>query len=318
MILSQRWKAPISALLMASLLAACGAGSDSGNGSGNGNGNGNTTCETSNSIRAAAIADDGFDWINYRRTQIGLAALTRNDLINIAAQHHSEYQKFNHIISHDEISGKCGFTGTNLLERLKAVAYVFNPSLPYVYGEVISATSDSSGASMVEQLIAAIYHRFVMFEPMFKEIGTGAASTSTGYTYFTSDFTANNGYGQGIGLGQIANYPFADQTAVPTNFFSDNEEPDPVPDQNEVGYPISVHTNISGNLTVQSFTVRPRGGSDLPVRLLTGANDGPRTPASAAAIIPLSVLSAQTIHDVSFTGQVDGISVTRDWSFTTK
>jgi len=185
---------------------------------------------------------------------------------------------------------------------------------------VISATSNPSGFYQAEELITAIYHRFVMFEPVFKEIGTGAATTSASYTYFTADLTAVGGYGAGLGAGRIVNYPAANQSGVPVNFFSDSESPDPVPGRNEVGYPISVHADTvrSGvGVTVQSFTVAPRGGAALEVRLLSHAVDA-LTPETAAAIVPLAPLKSATVYDVSFSGVVAGVPVTRNWSFTTR
>ncbi|MDQ2989709.1 MAG: CAP domain-containing protein, partial [Pseudomonadota bacterium] len=170
----------------------------------------------------------------------------------------------------------------------------------------------------------AIYHRFVIFEPQFKEIGSGSATTSAGYTYFTTDFGARNGYGQGIGIGQVVVWPFNGQTAVTTNFFSDSEIPDPVPEKdsngksiNEVGYPISVHGDFSTVVVVQSFTVQPRGGSSLTTKLLQHSTDA-ETEQSAAAIIPMAPLKSATTYDVTFSGTVDGMAVTKSWSFTTK
>lgn len=262
------------------------------------------------------IATDGRNWINFRRSQVGMTVLSHNSVIDVAALGHSEYQRTNNTVTHEQTAGKPGFTGTTELDRLTAAGYTF-ANTNHAYGEVISATSNQTGAYMAEQLITAIYHRFVIFEPVFKEIGTGAATTSTGYSYFTADFTANNGYGPGLAPGTVAVWPFDGETQVPINFFSDYESPDPVPNLNEVGYPISVHANITSRVTVQSFTVRPRGGADLSVRLLARSVD-PETPASAAAIIPLSRLASGTVYDVSFSGTVDGTPVSRSWSFTTQ
>lgn len=262
------------------------------------------------------IATDGRNWINYRRNQIGMSILSHNTVIDIAAQGHSNYQLTNNTVTHVQTTGKPGFTGATELDRLTAAGYVFG-NASHAYGEVISATQSQNGAYMAEQLITAIYHRFVIFEPVFKEIGTGAASTSSGYSYFTADFTSNNGYGPGLAAGTVAVWPYNGQTQVPVNFFSDYESPDPVPDLNEVGYPISVHANITSTVTVQSFTVQPRGGSNLSVRLLTHATDT-ETVQSGAAIIPLAKLASGTIYDVSFTGAVDGVPVSRSWSFTTQ
>jgi hypothetical protein len=166
-------------------------------------------------------------------------------------------------------------------------------------------------------LIAAIYHRFVILEPVFKEMGTGAATSGSNYTYFTADFAASGGYGPGLGRGRIATYPGDGQVMVATTFLSDTESPDPVPNQNAVGYPVSVHTDITGSLTVSSFTIRPRNGAQMTTRLLSSATDS-HTKQHVAAIVPLTTLTANTTYDVSFTGTADGVAVSRNWSFTTK
>jgi uncharacterized protein YkwD len=308
--------AGLSAALLAAMLTACGGGGDGG---------------TSTTVNAAATpvtptalpgaptatgdtAADGFAWFNYRRSQVGLATLTRNALIDTAALGHSNYQRLNNTVSHDQVAGSPGFTGVTTGDRLLAAGYrIVNPS---AYGEVISAAGDRSGFFHAEELITAIYHRFLVFEPVFREMGVGATST-TNYTYFTTNFAASNGYGAGVARGSVAVYPVDGQAAVPVSFMSDTESPDPVPNQNEVGYPISVHANISSTLTVTSFTVKPRGGADLSVRLLATAVDT-HTPKAAAAIVPLARLNAGTTYDVSFRGTVDSVAVTRSWSFTTQ
>jgi uncharacterized protein YkwD len=265
------------------------------------------------------IPTDGLNWINFRRGQVGLAQLSHSTLIDKAAQGHSDYQKTNNTVTHDQTAGKPGFTGVGLADRLAAANYALTPNTGYAIGEVISATNNSSGFYMSEELITAIYHRFVIFEPRFKEIGTGAATTTAGYTYFTSDFGAINGLGAGLGRGVLVTWPYNNQTGVTTNFFSDYESPDPVPNQNEVGYPVSVHVDINTALLVTSFTIRPRGGADLPVRLLSQANDAEtKKAADAAAIIPLAVLKAATTYDVTFIGSADGVAVSKSWAFTTK
>lgn len=262
------------------------------------------------------IALDGLAWINFRRGQAGMSTLTRSSIIDIAAQGHSSYQSVNNMITHEQTLGNQGFTGATLSDRLAGAGYTFNTNSSRAYGEIIAATSNASGQYMAEELITAIYHRFVMFEPMFKEIGTGSAATSQGYTYFTVNFSANNGYGTGLPFGQVGVWPFNGQTRVPRNFFSDTELPDPVPDRNEVGYPISVHANIDATVRVTSFTVRPRGGANLQARLLTSASDT-RTGKSSAAIVPLSPLNFGTMYEVTFAGDVNGTAVNRTWSFTT-
>lgn len=266
------------------------------------------------SVGNAAI--DGRNWINYRRSQAGLLVLPQNALVAQAAQNHSDYQRINDVISHDEVAGKAGFTGAGLDARLAAAGFSLTTN-NFAYGEIISATTNPSGFFMAEELITAIYHRFVMFEPVFKEIGTGAATTARSYTYFTADLVANNGYGPGLGHGRVVVWPVSGQMGVTPNFFSNQEEPDPVAGIDEVGYPVSVHADISAVITVASFTMRARNGSDLPVKLLQHSTD-PQTPRSAAAIIALTRLNAATVYDVAFSGSVDGVPVSLNWAFTTK
>ncbi|HWJ94550.1 MAG TPA: CAP domain-containing protein, partial [Telluria sp.] len=63
------------------------------------------------------IAIDGRNWINYRRSQIGMAQLSPNATIDIAAKGHSEYQRINNTVTHTQTAGKQGFTGATLLDR---------------------------------------------------------------------------------------------------------------------------------------------------------------------------------------------------------
>lgn len=305
----------MAALALAAMLAGCGGGGDSGSSTAT-----TTPVATAPAAQPGAptatgdTATDGFAWFNYRRSQIGLSTLTRNALLDTAALGHSNYLRLNNTVSHEQERGKSGFTGVTIGDRLAAAGYQL--VRPSAYNEVISAAGERSGFFHAEELIAAIYHRFTVFEPVYREMGAGAAST-TNYTYFTTDFGASNGYGAGVARGSVAVYPADSQVAVPVNFMSDTEEPDPMPDQNEVGYPISVHANLSSVLTVTSFTVKPRGGADLPVRLLAAVVDA-HTPQSAAAIVPLARLGAGTTYDVSFRGTVDSVAVNRNWSFTTR
>jgi len=312
---------PAAMLLIAALLTGCGGGGDGGS---------NERAPTSSNIPAnppvqepgaptltGNTALDGYNWLNYRRAQVGLSVLARNSQVDTAALGHSNYLRLNNTVTHEQTVGAPGFTGVNLTNRLAAAGY----GLPggYAIGEVISATTDTSGFYQVEELITAIYHRFVMFEPVFKEVGTGATTVPNGYTYFTADLTASNGLGAGIGAGRLVNYPINNQTNVPINFFTDTESPDPVPNQNEVGYPISVHADSGRGavVVVRSFTITPRGGSALNTLLLSSATDS-RTTASAAAIIPLAPLRRGTVYDVSFDGTVGGVAAPRTWSFTTR
>ncbi len=320
-------RSTLLALLTALALAACGGGggddsrpapaaqtstlTDQGSPATAGAGTTQATGDT---------AADGINMFNLRRQQAGLRTLARAPMADVAAQAHSEYQKRHDVITHEQTPGTEGFTGVTVGDRLSAAGYQFRSA--YAYGEVLSATSDPSGINAAEDLIAAIYHRFVILDPVFLQVGAGAATVRNGATYFTTNFVADR-LDAGLGPGKLVVYPFDGQQGVSRNFFSDHEVPDPVPTQNEVGYPVSVHADITSTVEVQSFTIRPRGGSPLQVQLMqnrttAAAPADPNTPPSAAAIVPIAPLAPVSTYDVQFTGRVDGVSVNKEWSFTTQ
>ena len=312
---SLRWKHWIPALLSAALLSACGGGDSDGNTSlSTSTAAGQLVQEPGAPALSNNIATDGFNWFNYRRSQIGLSPLVRNGLIDSAAQGHSNYLNLNNTVAHEQVQGKPGFTGVTLGNRLAKAGYV----VTLLQGEVIAGASNTSGFYLAEELVTAIYHRFVIFEPLFREGGAGAAVSGAGYAYFTTDLASNRNYGAGLAATQIVTYPFDRQQKVAVSFSSDNEEPDPVPNQDVVGYPISVHANYGTPVSVTAFSVRQRGaGTDLAVRQLTSGSDA-HTPVSAASIIPLAPLAGNTTYDVSFIGKVNGADVTYNWSFSTR
>lgn len=259
-------------------------------------------------------ATDSLNWINYRRHQAGLSPLTRNLRLDRAAMGQSSYLKANSLVSHVQTVGKPGFTGATLTDRLAASGYGF-ANTGHAYGEVIAATGSNSGFNAADELVAAIYHRFVVLEPMSKQAGVAAISGRS-ETYFTADTTAD-GLDQGLGVGHFITYPASAQADVPILFHNDGEKPEPVPGRHDVGFPVSVHADLLSSLQVQRFLLRPKGGTALPVQLLTSSLD-PNTPTSAAAIIPLEVLQPETTYEVQFVGRVDGVQVARNWQFTTQ
>lgn len=286
------------------------------------------------------MATDGFNLFNVQRQRMGLASIARSPAIDIAAQGHSDYLAINKNddITHDEDPSKNGFKGVEGCpdplrdtpipaseSRMYKDGYKLNS--PYACGEVISRTPNASGTAAAEALITAIYHRFVIFEPMFRDAGVGATSVTNGYTYFTTDFgrigDVDPSVSPGLAPGKVAVFPYNNQQQVPISFNHGSEEPDPFPKDQfpeigvTVGYPISVHANITSAIGVTTFTVS-QNGTALPARRLSSTTDPKNTTKSAAAIIPYAPLSQATTYDVRFIGQVDNLPVDRTWSFTTK
>ncbi|HZV66945.1 MAG TPA: CAP domain-containing protein, partial [Telluria sp.] len=124
MITHQRWRLVLAGLAAAWSLLACGGG-----GSGSAPVVSQPTSILPQEPGAPAsvnnISADGLNWINYRRGQIGMPVLAPNAVIAKAAQGHADYQKLNNDITHDEVAGKPGYTGSDLLQRLNAAGYSF-------------------------------------------------------------------------------------------------------------------------------------------------------------------------------------------------
>ncbi|MHB9116783.1 MAG: CAP domain-containing protein [Burkholderiales bacterium] len=247
--------------------------------------------------------------INLRRGQVGLAALAWNGQLEQAARGHSNYLALNNITGHYQTAGTNGFTGADPGARITNAGYIWRG-----YDEVI-AFGPNSGVVAVENLMEAIYHRFGIFSPYVDEIGTGFVDTHPTYTYvMTADLATRNSTLPSPGAGWVGVYPYNGETGVPIDFYSDEESPDPVPNANRVGYPISIHLDQSQTLSVSSFTVSANG-SALPAIQLTSA-DG-HTPKSASAIIPTQALTYGTTYTVNFSGTANGAALNKTWSFTT-
>jgi hypothetical protein len=164
---------------------------------------------------------------------------------------------------------------------------------------------------------------------MYKEAGAGAVTSSGGFTYFTVNFVAN-GFDGGIDPAKVVMYPFKGQQNVRASVSSDQEEPDPVPNADVVGYPVSVHANQQTTLTVETFQLTQQDtGNLVSARLLTMDTDS-HTPESAAALIPLSPLASGKTYEAYFKGEtthyveVDNVvspvvtPVEHTWTFTVK
>lgn len=256
---------------------------------------------------------DALSWLNFRRRQAGLQSLVRSQILDQAAKAHANYQQSNNVVTHQEIPGTQGFSGANPLARLYA-AGMMQDSTAIMPGEVIAAVKNQDGFAAAEGLIGAIYHRFVIFEPAFNEAGAGEAASANGYRWLNINM---------IGIqtavqhhAQLFTWPASGQRNIRPSVLTNLEYPDPLPQQDAAGFPISAHTRTQVVLHVDSFTVRPLGGTPLIVRLLTYATDE-TTPPSAAAIIPLMALQPLTIYDVEFSGRMDAQPVSLRWWFMT-
>ncbi|MDP2794821.1 MAG: pilus assembly protein N-terminal domain-containing protein [Sulfurisoma sp.] len=247
--------------------------------------------------------------INFRRGQIGLAPVTSHADMARAARAHSSYLAANNTTGHYETPSAQGYFGDTPGTRLS------NSGYPYrTYGEIISF-GPATGTLGIESLIEAIYHRFAIFTSSFDEAGAGFNTDHpTHGNVLTVDFGSRSSPLPAARADWVGLYPFDGQDRVPVDFYSDQESPDPMPDANRVGYPVSIHIDSASTLQVTSFTLFD-GATALPTSLLSpGAQS---VPASASAMIPNQVLEHGRTYTASFVGSVDGARLERQWTFAT-
>lgn len=267
---------------------------------------GSSLCAFAADEKAAALAE-----INLTRQMVGLPPVVINGNLNQAAQAHADYLQANgNTISHDETPGLPGFTGVAPGNRLTAASYLYS-----TLNEVISG-GETAGQKAVQGLVQAIYHRFGILAPEVAEVGIGQGNAVGKYPNVVIDFGATFSNVVTMPQGWLGTYPISDQTGVTRSFDSDTEVPDPVANQNRVGYPVSIHADAKETLLVSSFSLKPVGGAPLPVKLLSYPTDA-HVPPNAAAIVPLAVLDYGTQYQADFSGTRNGQVASQSWTFTT-
>lgn len=265
------------------------------------------------------------------RTALSLGPVNQNTKIDIAAQNHSDYVAINNggASPHTETAGNPGFTGVTVADRLVNAGYT-----PTASSEVIGWTGATGDASeVIEGLSAAIYHRVLMMNQGWTDLGVAppvnGATGRPAYIDFGSASTKQNVAGDYVGV-----YPANGQVSVGLTHAL--ESPKPFADLDDTAasfcaktsFPISVMSQESTKLAVGSFTVTEDGqNAPLDARLVTAdADKSGLVPQYVAFIVGKIPFKPSTKYNVSFTGTATGaatgvangvLNINKSWSFTT-
>ncbi|WP_316148919.1 CAP domain-containing protein [Cupriavidus sp. BIC8F] len=271
----------------------------------------------------------GLCYANYRREQVGLPPLAARDPLNTVAQNHTAYMLANATLTHDETSGKPGYTGATPNERIQA-AYPTNATAEVVAGanrwtSVANAQlSMSPKDALVSDLVNAPFHRAALLgsygsagSGFAERVGPDGSGTSASY-YQTIDLADAS---KGGSDNQMVAYPYNDQADVPASWVN-SESPNPAPgyEGKTVGYPVSLQAiNTSLQFDADNFVITDAQGNNVSCLKVDSRSSGLSSAARGLAICtPVAPLASQQRYSVRVTGRLGSQPVDLSWSFTTR
>jgi len=257
----------------------------------------------------ASSEHKGLNYLNTIREKSGLIKLKTNKALQHAAASHANYLIQNQRNGHYEKKGKYAYTGRTPSERLTHAGYAST-----IVMENVSINTVGQKRS-IDNLLSAIYHRFVFLNFDKDEIGFGFSSskkkrkvkqayvynmgssglaelckrsfTLTHGVYYMSQICKQNTKMVPQSLFEatkdkvrrknrdIIVYPYAEQTDIWPAFY--NESPDPLPGYKVSGFPLSVQFNPVHykHVTLRSFRIYDAKGKEIKETRILQQNSDP-------------------------------------------
>lgn len=118
------------------------------------------------------------DMVNSERANAGLAPVTVQGAINLAAEGHSTYQAKRQKMAHS------GANGSNAGQRIQAQGYAWS-----TWAENVAA-GQGDCATVISAWMGSEGHRANILNPAMTSIGIGAVAGTNGVIYWTMDLSA--------------------------------------------------------------------------------------------------------------------------------
>ncbi len=291
------------------------------------------------------------DYLNELRSAVGLVEFSTSSLLEQSAENHARYIIENDEPSHYEQANKVAFTGYSIGDRVKAVGYKSS------FASENLSTGSRDYKHSVDGLFSAIYHRFGFLDFKIDEIGIGIEQNSlkkskTAFVYNMGNSRLNrlcNGksfYGEGSYIEgacfdrdfkikyesfkdalsnrkhatKIAIYPYDGQVDVPPAFFE--EAPDPLPDYEVSGFPISIGFDEEQyeQLELISFKLFNSEDTEITNTIFYDhkSDINQMFKKYEFALFPLERLAWNSKYKVKVVYFADGEKKQKEWSFTTR
>ena len=233
-----------------------------------------------------------FDRLNEIRTAMGLPGLDWSDSLSTAAQRHALYQTLNQQLGHSETAGRPGFSGEGFGARDSAAGYSGSMVSEVIIGGVPDTALD--GRNLMDAMLTAPGHRFVMLAWEFSVIGIGSAPlTSNLGTRVNRNAPAD----------ALLTYPYNGQTNLPLGYSPASELPNPLPGVSMTGMPLSVHGSMFSSFLVTRATLFNNTANQAQDLIASDSTGGAR---SAFVFFPKNVLSAGSSYTFCVDVQVNG------------
>ncbi len=287
--------------------------------------------------------------LNEVRKSVGMTPFTVNPELEKASYGHARYLSYNRITGHNQRRGLSGFTGVRPLDRAHGAGYRSGTVSENV------AQGQATSELALEGLMAAIYHRFGFLKSDMNLVGAAVAGEGDvkSYVYLMGNAGLNRlCYGQSFkGYGRYytsvcspdlkirkelydleknraaaANpewvvWPPAGGIDIPPAFFE--ETPDPLPDLDVSGYPISVSVNPQKVKQARVLNFKlvdvDTGAEVTQLRVLNKKTDpNGKISAHEFSWFPLKRLKWGHVYQAELQLQLDNKRVSNTWQFKTQ
>ncbi len=262
-------------------------------------------------------------WLACYRNLVGLDTPAPSDALDEATVNHAAYMMETGEYGMLETNSSAQhFRGYDTLDRLASAGLEVDLSSLSVY-ETVTRVGEGDVAEpepAIDNWINTVYHRPPLLRPLVDHLGVGFDERYADLVALGPWDTADRDGGT-----LTARYPAPGQGHVPTTFYSDREFPDPVPDRDEVGSPISVtfqadfwndnNNHFDLHLVPAGCSVHPLGGDPVDLLLLEPEDDASLW--STVVLLPREPLEPYVTYVVEIEAEVGGAPWRDRWTFTT-
>jgi hypothetical protein len=262
---------------------------------------------------APADAIAAFNATNKMRLKTGAGCMNLVPALNMSATSHCAYNANNRSDTscmaggHNEVMSCMGFTGADVMARVKAAGYAGNAGITEVL------TTGGTPEQAVMGWINTLWHRIPMLDPWTTDMGYGTAAGCD-----IIDFGRGT---LGLPANVVTVYPYDGQTDFPTSF---NGLESPQPPAPSTGWPSGSMISVYAQQIKVTDHVLTKDGDATPIENIWIDKNSPEVMAGYRGYLAITAfmyankpLSPMTKYRVKVAGSHTGGDLNLEWTFTT-